>query len=103
MPLKSATNTLFVQLKAHGHFLLKGLETRRLEAQELFLFFFIYSTNDYLQIEYAERQQGLETTHLEPPGISGLCVRNGKQDKPGRPYVRTGHRAGGESAICRCQ
>ena len=68
MPLKIATNALFMQVKAHGHFLLKELETRRLEAQELFLFFFIYSTNDYIQIEYAERQhwQGLETTHLEP-------------------------------------
>ena len=49
---------LFVQVESHSHFLLKGLETRRLEAQELLILLFIYSTNDYLQIEYAERQQG---------------------------------------------
>lgn len=43
-----------------------------------FLFFFIYHTDSYLQIEYAEQQQGLETTLLE--SLVSYAHKTKKQD-----------------------
>ena len=61
-----------------------GLGTTRLEPQVLFFILFyillLMISIDYLRIEYAERQQGLETTsrRVLSPGI--LCARYGMQN-----------------------